>query len=153
MGESNASANSIRLVWDVFLQRLFSAFPSSWPGVGLLLLRLCVGIALIYFGIAGLSNSSGTIDFAQDVIAVAAGIFLLAGLWTPVMGTLVGFNEVWIALSLYSPPCEETWIHICLAVLAVSVAMLGPGAWSIDARLFGRKRFDIDRTRGRKPSP
>ena len=31
-----------------------------------------------------------------------------------------------------------------------SVAKLGPGAWSIDARLFGRKRFDIDRTRDRK---
>jgi putative oxidoreductase len=74
-------------------------------------------------------------------------------LWTPVIGALVAIDEVWTALSLDSPRREETWIHIFLAVLSVSVAMLGPGAWSIDARLFGRKRFDIDRTRGKGPSP
>jgi len=68
------------------------------------------------------------------------------------MGTLVTLVELWIALLHYSPG-EDTWMHIFLAVLAVSVAMLGPGAWSVDARLFGRKRFDIDRTRGRRPSP
>jgi uncharacterized membrane protein YphA (DoxX/SURF4 family) len=89
---------------------------------------------------------------AQDLIASAGGIFLLAGLWTPVMGGVVALDELWIALSLYSPSREDTWIHVFLAVLAVSVAMLGPGSWSTDARLFGRKRFDIDRTRGRRPS-
>ena len=68
------------------------------------------------------------------------------------MGALVALDEAWIALSLYSPSREEMWIHILLGMLAVSVAMLGPGAWSIDARLFGRQRFDIDRTRGRKAS-
>jgi putative oxidoreductase len=66
------------------------------------------------------------------------------------MGTLAALDEVWIALLRYSGR-QDTWTHIFLAMLAVSVAMLGPGAWSIDARLFGRKRFDIDRTRGRRP--
>jgi putative oxidoreductase len=135
------------------LQRLFSTFPDGWPGFGLLQLRLCLGIALVYFGIAGLSGkSSQPITLAQDLIAGAGGIFLLAGLWTPVMGGVVALDEVWIALSLYSPPRQDMWIHVFLAVLAVSVAMLGPGAWSIDARLYGRKRFDIDRTRGRRLS-
>ena len=70
------------------------------------------------------------------------------------MGGLVALDEAWKALSLHRPPQPVLrWIHIFLAVLAVSVAMLGPGAWSIDARLFGRKRFDIDRTRGRRPLP
>jgi uncharacterized membrane protein YphA (DoxX/SURF4 family) len=45
------------------------------------------------------------------------------------------------------------WMHIFVAVLCISLAMLGPGVWSIDARLFGRKRFDIDRARGKRPSP
>jgi putative oxidoreductase len=81
------------------------------------------------------------------------GIFLLAGLWTPVIGTVVALDEVWIGLSLYALRQEDTWIHIFLGVLSVGLAMLGPGAWSIDARLFGRTRFDIDRTRGRRPSP
>jgi putative oxidoreductase len=136
---------------ESILQRLFSTFPNSWPGVGLLLLRLCLCIALLYFGIAGLSNPSEATAVAQELIAAAGGILLLAGLWTPVMGVLIAIDEVWIAFSIYCPRREDTWIHIFLAILAVSVAMLGPGAWSIDARLFGRKRFDIDRTRGRKP--
>jgi uncharacterized membrane protein YphA (DoxX/SURF4 family) len=101
---------------------------------------------------AGLANSSETIDFAQDLIAAAGGIFLLAGLWTPLIGTLVGVDEVWIALLHHSSQKEHTWIHLFLAILAVSVAMLGPGAFSVDARLFGRKRFDINRNRGRRPS-
>jgi uncharacterized membrane protein YphA (DoxX/SURF4 family) len=106
----------------------------------------------VYFGIAGLSNPSEVIVFVQDLIAAVAAIFLFAGLWTPAIGTLVALDEVWVAISLYCPPREDTWIHIFLAILSVSVAMLGPGAWSIDARLFGRRRFDIDRTRGTKLS-
>ena len=132
--------NTIEL--GCILQRLFSTFPNSWPGVGLLLLRLCLGIALLNF-------ASETTFFTQELIATVGGIFLIAGLWTPAMGALVALDEVWIALTSYSLPREDTWIHIFLAILAVSVAMLGPGAWSIDARLFGRKRFDIDRTKSR----
>jgi putative oxidoreductase len=134
------------------LQRLFSTFPNGWPGFGLLLLRLCLGFTLNYFWIAGISGSEG-IAFAQNLIAAVAGIFLLAGLWTPAMGALIALDEVWMALALYSPQREDTWTHLFLAILAASVAMLGPGAWSIDARLFGRRRFDIDRTAGRKPYP
>jgi putative oxidoreductase len=108
----------------------------------------------MYFGAAALSaRLPQTINLAPNLVAATGGIFLLAGLWTPLMGTLVAVDQVWIALSLYSPVRGDAWIHILLAILAVSVAMLGPGAWSVDARLFGRKRFDIDRTRGRKASP
>jgi len=137
------------------LQRLFSTFPNSWPGLGLLLLRISLSIALIYFVTAGPSagRPSESTPFAPDLIAALAGFFLIAGLWTPVMGSLVAIDETWIALSPYSSRREEVWIHLLLAILSVSVAMLGPGAWSIDARLFGRKRFDIDRTKGRRSSP
>ena len=135
------------------LQRLFSTFPDGWPGFGLLLLRLSVGIAVICFGTAGLSgNTSEPITVAQHWMAVGGGVFLLAGLWTPLMGVLVSVFQVWGAVSHYSPPQEYTWIHVFLGILSVCVAMLGPGAWSIDARLFGRKRFDIDRMSGKKPS-
>jgi putative oxidoreductase len=118
----------------------------------LLLLRLCLAIALLCFSIPGLSKGSEAIVFAQQLIAAVGGILLLAGLWTPVVGALVALDEAWIAFSLYSPGREDSWIHMFIAMLAASVAMLGPGAWSIDARLFGRQRFDIDRTRGRKSS-
>ena len=99
-----------------------------------------------------MEKPSQPITLVPSCIAAGAAVFLLVGLWTPVAGTLVGLAEVWTALLLYSPQPNFVWIHIFLAVLSVSVAMVGPGAWSVDARLFGRKRFDIDRTRGRKPS-
>ena len=67
------------------------------------------------------------------------------------MGALIAIDELWIAFSLNSSQPDSLLIHIFLAVLTAGIAMLGPGAWSIDARLFGRKRFKMgDRTRGRK---
>ena len=151
---SNLDAKSIPLGWDASLQRLFSTFPNSWPGFGLLLFRLGVGIALIYLGISRLLGALGQpIAVACYLIESAAGIFLLAGLWTPVMGALIAIDELCIAFSVNSSQPDSRLIHIFLAVLTAGVAMLGPGAWSIDARLFGRKRFTMaDRTRGRKPS-
>jgi len=130
-------------------------FPNSWPGIGLLLLRGCLGITLIYFGIAALAAEPlQPLAFAQNLLAAAGGILLLAGLWTPVVGGLVALEEAWKVFSVFSrPPEASPLIHIFLAILSVSVAMLGPGAWSIDARLFGRKRFVIDRTRGKRKLP
>ena len=134
------------------LQRLFSTFPSSWPGFGLLLLRCSLGIALTYSGTVGLlGNAPGPVHFAEHAIAIFGGILLIAGLWTPVMGALVALDELWIAVSSHSLAHEDPWIQIFLAVVAVSLAMLGPGAWSIDARLFGRKRIDLNSS-GRRPS-
>jgi putative oxidoreductase len=151
--EHQRELNMIEL--GCILQRLFSTFPNSWPGLGLLLLRISLSIALISFVTAGLSAGKPleSISFARDLTAALAGFFLIAGLWTPVMGSLVAIDEIWIALSPYSLGREEVWVHIFLAILSVSVAMLGPGAWSIDARLFGRKCIDIDRTKGRRSSP
>ena len=168
--EGEREPNTIEL--GTILQRLFSTFPNSWPGLGLLLLRVCLGVALISSAIAGLSGTPlEPITPAQNSIAAVGAIFLLAGLWTPVTGTFAALDEVWIALSPYSPQRQDAWIHVFLAILAVSLprrsarmtlyvvhnimghfsrvpkvslAMLGPGAWSMDARLFGRKRFGSD---------
>ena len=146
-------ANFIPLRW--VLQRLFSTFPEWLAWFGLLLLRLGVGIALISFGISGFSAASGEpVALVRDCIEAAGAVFLIVGLWTPVVGALIALDELWIAFSLYSSHPDGHWNHVFLAVLTAGVAMLGPGAWSIDARLFGRKRFDMaDGTRGRKPPP
>lgn len=68
---------------------------------------------------------------------MACGVLLIAGLWTPVAGTLLALDEVWTALSQHS----VLQGHILIAALGLSLAMLGPGAWSVDAHLFGRKVF------------
>jgi putative oxidoreductase len=126
------------------LQRLFSTFPDGWPGHGLLLLRLGAGISLICFGIAALSGALGDpVAVARESVAAAGGIVLLAGLWTPLSGALVAMDELWIASSRHFSQQGDLPIHILLAVMSAGVAMLGPGAWSVDAYLFGRKRFDI----------
>lgn len=68
------------------------------------------------------------------------------GLWTPIAGTVIAIAQLWITFSHSGDP----WDHICLAVLGGCLALLGPGAWSVDARLFGRKLFvSSNRTRGR----
>lgn len=136
------------------LQRLFSTFPNSWPGFGLLLLRLGVGIALIYLGIRPFFVTPGAPSIvARGTIEGVGGIFLAAGLWTPIVGTVITLDELWIAFSPSPSELDSRLIHVILAVVTAGVAMLGPGAWSIDARLFGRKRFKMaNRTRGRNSS-
>jgi len=138
------------LKWVALLQRLFSTFPDGWPGFGLLLLRFGAAVALVCLSIPDLSGQPGeSITVARDLFAAAGGIFLLAGLLTPIVGALIAFVQLWIAFSVFALPRDAQWNHILLAVLTAAVAMIGPGAWSIDARRFGRQRFDIDRHSGR----
>jgi putative oxidoreductase len=134
------------------LQRLFSTFPDGWPGFGLLLLRLNAGISLLYLALGDISSQVGQPGVvARDAIAIAGAIFLLLGLWTPAMAAVTAVGQLWILVSVSSRP-DGRLIHVLFAVLAAAVAMLGPGAWSIDARLFGRKRFELSGgSRGRKP--
>ena len=125
------------------MQRLFSTFADGWPGVGLLLLRLLTGVALIHFGTANLREAPPLTTGVLQSIGVGAGILLLVGLWTPVAGGLAAIVKVLIAFSRYFSHSADPWIPITQAVLGAALAMVGPGAWSIDARLFGRKRIDI----------
>ena len=125
------------------MQRLFSTFADGSPGVGLLLLRLLTGVALIHFGIANLREAPPLPTAVLQIIGVGAGVLLLVGLWTPAAGALAAIVKVWIAFSRYFSHSGDPWIAILQAVLSAVLAMVGPGAWSIDARLFGRKRIDI----------
>jgi len=124
-------------VWRKGLQRLFSTFAEGWPGVGLLVQRLLTGVALLYQGIAIFEQAWVPSTGVPQIMGAVLGIFILAGLWTPVAGALVAVVEVWLAAASAGDPC----ISIALATLGGSLAMIGPGAWSIDARLFGRKHF------------
>lgn len=124
---------------EAILQRLFSTFANGWPGVGLLLLRLATAGALFYCTIGQLKTTYQLVSIVPQAIGVGAGIFLLVGLWTPVTGTVVAAAELWIMLSRGG----ESWILLLLAALGASLAMIGPGAWSIDARLFGRRHIDV----------
>ena len=105
-------------------------------GGGILLLRLLAGGALINRGIAATSAGAYT-GLAPQLVGAAAGLLILGGLWTPVVGVLAGMLEAWIA---FTQPGMQS-LAIMLAGLGISLAMIGPGAWSIDARLYGRKQI------------
>ena len=128
--------------WSI-LQRLFSGFADGWAGTGLLLLRLLTSAALIHFGIANVREAPPLPTVVLQITGVGAGILLLIGLWTPVAGALVAIVKVSIAFSRYFSHSGDPWIPIVQAVLGAVLAMVGPGAWSIDARLFGRKRIEL----------
>ena len=119
------------------LQRLFSTFAAGWPGIGLLLQRLLTAIALLHYGNRYSMAAPQSALHVLHLIGAGAGIFLLVGLWTPIAGTLVAVIEMPIVFF----HADDPWIPFILAMLGVSLAMIGPGAWSIDARLFGRKHL------------
>jgi uncharacterized membrane protein YphA (DoxX/SURF4 family) len=123
--------------WGCALQRLFSTFADGWPGGGLLLQRLLTGTILLYCGITHLGKAQ-FVPITPHIIGAGAGILLLVGLWTPVGGGLVTIVELWIVLSHVGDP----FVPLMLAILGATLAMIGPGAWSIDARLFGRKHIE-----------
>jgi putative oxidoreductase len=116
------------------LQRLFSTFASSWPGFGLLIQRLFTGIALLHNGIVQLETPTAGL-MTPEISGAVLGLFILAGLWTPLAGALLVPVEFWIVFA----GGKDIWMSLMLIVFGGTLAMIGPGAWSIDARLFGRK--------------
>lgn len=103
------------------------------------MLRIVAGILPAYDGIARLMGAAPHESVALQITAASAGILLLAGFWTPIAGALLAVSDIALALSGTADPRSS----ILLATIGAAIAVLGPGAWSIDALLFGRKRLDI----------
>ncbi|AXC12815.1 hypothetical protein ACPOL_3530 [Acidisarcina polymorpha] len=94
---------------------------------------------LFYLGFGHMNDAAEFALVFPRVIGGCAGFLLLLGLWTPICGTSIAVAEVWIALAL----SDHSGVPILLAASGATLAMIGPGAWSVDARLFGRKHFEI----------
>jgi uncharacterized membrane protein YphA (DoxX/SURF4 family) len=109
-------------------------------------LRVAAGSSLIVRSILVLENTPtfGTGFF--QLFITTAGLLLITGLWTPVVATVMVLLELWRIISRHGDPAND----ILLCTLAIAIALLGPGAWSVDARLFGWKRIEID-TQKNKP--
>jgi uncharacterized membrane protein YphA (DoxX/SURF4 family) len=120
------------------VQRLFSTFPDGWPGSGLLFLRAVTAIPLVQF-IQGLVAPTPTFSITLQLLAAGCSALLMLGLWTPIAGLFMAGAE----LSLFLFHFNSSSMPLVLAALGVALAMIGPGAWSVDARLFGRKRIRI----------
>jgi len=127
----------------------FSAYPDSWPGSGLLLLRITIGLPLLYWGLyRGIHDLLALrISAIPELATAAASVFVIAGLYTSVAGSFIALVEALIVFhpAFADPPGLS--IRVFLAAGSASLAMLGPGAWSVDARRFGRKVFEIGESR------
>lgn len=131
--------NSLTIWLGIILQRLYSTFADRWPGVGLLLQRVVVAIMLVRLCVVHLTDLSFSISMMPYIVAACAGMLFLVGLWTPFVGALIAVAELWIAATHLSDP----WISLVLATIGGTSAMLGPGAFSVDARLYGRRQIEL----------
>ena len=83
------------------------------------------------------------------LLAIAVGALILIGFVTPVAGILASLGGVGLVLSWFPAPLSSllvAWPMILLVVtVAIAIVCLGPGAFSLDARLFGRREIIIPR--------
>jgi uncharacterized membrane protein YphA (DoxX/SURF4 family) len=138
------------------LGRLFFAFPRGWPGAALLLLRAVLGAAVVTEGIFYFTRADSALAaWFSGCLALAAGALLLAGFLTPIAAAVIGAGAMAVELSLL-PPASPSFFDsrsslvFALAIL-VAIAGLGPGAFSVDARIFGRREIIIPPHREQLP--
>ena len=124
------------------MQRLYSTFPGAWPGVALLLLRCVAAAALIAYANGGVWLSLTPALLFMHGLTIMTAMMLIGGLWTPVAGVAQALLELY---SNFSSSTAADFNHMLWAAVGLCVAMLGPGACSVDSRLFGRRRIDVQR--------
>ena len=128
-----------------FVQRLFAMFPQGGPGVALLLLRVSVAAIFIVNGAKLVNVSLGPLLFA---VILLISVLLLIGFLTPFLSVIACASGV---AYLLIGPHSGGLIYIFTIFDAAALALLGPGAYSVDARLFGRRVTVVaprkDRTR------
>ena len=118
------------------MQKLFSMFPNGAPGLALLLLRLFVGAVLICDAV----TAAAELNVVQLCVYLACAFALAVGVLTPIAAVLaalietIGLNAHVVQIALYS---------FGPILIAISLALLGPGAYSLDARLFGRRLIEF----------
>jgi hypothetical protein len=122
------------------MQRLYSTFANGWAGYGLLALRLACAVYVLSAQATSFLGAS-VLSIVITCCATCIGCLLVLGCWTPIAGIAAATLELWQA---YSCPRNQ-WAAVLAAVMAASLTVLGPGALSIDARRYGRRRISLDR--------
>jgi putative oxidoreductase len=120
------------------LRRLYSTFAGGWPGIGLILIRFVVGLVLVGSAVSTVLADPPIATAVVPVLLAGAGILLMVGLYTPIVGTLVALTEI---CGVFTAPAQRL-VYLLIATFGAALAMLGPGVWSVDARLFGWRRIE-----------
>jgi putative oxidoreductase len=101
-------------------------------------MRLVLGSALVVRASSSLWNDPPITTAISSAFLAGFGLLLIAGLWTPIAGTLVALLQIWQMMTITG----DRWVPLLLGTIGGALAMLGPGLWSADARLFGWKRVE-----------
>jgi uncharacterized membrane protein YphA (DoxX/SURF4 family) len=115
----------------------------------LLLLRLTAGLTLAAEGISCLAQADRLTGWGlvSGAGALLFSLSLMLGFLTPVAACLVGLVVIAMRLSWFPDPTAhvfETNLPTMLVVaITAALALLGPGAFSVDGRLFGRREIII----------
>ena len=133
---------SFRNSTEVRLQRLFSTFPAGLPGLGLLLLRAALGITMlfqvtVYFSVQSVSSLW---TFFAGIFVIVCSVLILLGFLTPVIGAFLFLGGLIATIFSFPVPVQTVIYEI---ILSVAVVLLVPGAFSVDAKLFGRREIVI----------
>jgi uncharacterized membrane protein YphA (DoxX/SURF4 family) len=132
------------------LQRAFSGFPTGYPGLALLLLRLVVGGAASSQAWLQVTANNGALNssVAVALLAFVTGLALIIGFMTPLASVLLSAGGVILMVN------SSITGHLLLfqsgmarlEFIAISAALisLGPGALSVDARLYGRREIEVN---------
>jgi uncharacterized membrane protein YphA (DoxX/SURF4 family) len=137
------------------LQKYYSNFPGNMPGIGLLILRTTTGVAAALYGVIFLSRletpATGQFLYFGHLILglslILSGIFLVLGLLMPFVSiALAAFELAAAGTKLMSADRlpEKTFIWMAMLLLTsttIALFFLGPGAFSIDAKLYGRREI------------
>jgi uncharacterized membrane protein YphA (DoxX/SURF4 family) len=113
--------------------RLFSMFPAGAPGVALLMLRVGLAAAILDGGPDCLKPAVAPLICAA---LVAQSLLLCIGFMTPIVSFIACLFEL---LSLLIVAHTDMRYALLSSLNAAAIALLGPGGYSVDAWLFGRR--------------
>jgi hypothetical protein len=127
------------------VQRPFSSFPNGGPGAGLLLLRIVVAASVIGYVVPrALEMRVHGLDIAGATLSLAGAVTILVGLFTPASAAILAAAIAWGLLPIHGAGPAVSTAPAALALTdALVLGLLGPGAFSIDARLHGRREIII----------
>jgi uncharacterized membrane protein YphA (DoxX/SURF4 family) len=126
--------------------------------VGLLLLRAAVGLTAAAAGVLYSSNPSMPVSakWPLSIALTAGGAALAVGVFTPIAGAVVSLCFLGVAVSWVPAPFshlhDTAVLGFAVVITGLAVALLGPGAFSLDGYLFGRREIIIPPSSGEPES-